>query len=142
MIDDAVRSILINNSIVSGLVGTRIYPLVLPLKCTFPAISYSKPSNPYNRVSRAPRFQIDIWSKDFTEVQNIKEAVETALDGYSGIISDINIERIIPLDCHDFTLDDTQLYRIAYDFKVIYRVTTIPDGFSLYGVTVLDGGSA
>ena len=121
MIDDAVRSILLNNSTVYGFVGTRIYPLVLPLRCTFPALSYSKPSNPYNRVSRAPRFQIDCWTKDFTEVQNLKQAVETALDGYSGIVSGINIERIIPLDSHDLAFDDTQLYRIAYDFKVIYR---------------------
>jgi hypothetical protein len=121
MIDEAVRSILINNSTVYGLIGTRIYPLVLPLSCSFPAISYSKPSDPYTRIARSPRFQIDMWSKDFTEVQNVKNAVETALDGYSGIISGINIEKIIPLDSHDFTLDDTQLNRVSYDFKVIYR---------------------
>jgi len=121
MIDEAVRSILLNNSTVYGFVGTRIYPLVLPLSCTFPAISYSKPSDPYTRIARSPRFQVDIWSKDFTEVQNLKKAVETALDGYSGIVSGMNIERIIPLDSHDFELDDTQIYRISYDFKVIYR---------------------
>lgn len=121
LIDEAVRSILLANSAVNGLVGTRIYPLVLPLKCTLPAISYSKPSNPLNRVVKSPRFQIDCWDKltNFTAVQNLSLAVEAALDGFSGVVSGITIEKIVPLGSND--IPDDNFSHVACDFKVIFR---------------------
>lgn len=121
MIESAVRSILLANPTVYGLVGTRIQPAPLPLQCTYPAISYLKVSNPYSRVAFHPRIQIDCWSKDWTECQTLAKAVETALDGYSGIINGVNIEIIVPLDSQDFYDNETKLYNIPYDFKVIYR---------------------
>lgn len=121
LIDEAVRSILLSNPAVYELVGTRIYPLVLPLDCTFPAISYSKPSSPHNRVVKSPRFQIDCWDKanNFTAVQKLSLAVEAALNGYSGTVSGITIEGIYPLISHD--LSDDNFCRVSYDFSVIYR---------------------
>lgn len=121
LIDEAIRAILLANTTVSNIVGTRIYPLNLPLDCDFPALSYSKPSDPYNRIVGKPRFQIDCWAEDFTEVQNLKIAVQNALDGYSGTVLGINIEIIIPLDSVDTVEQNLGVYHIPYDFKIIYR---------------------
>ena len=121
LIDEAIRSILLNNSTVAGFVGTRIFPLSLPLDCTFPAITYAFPSDVYNRIARPARLQVDCWAQDFTECKNLKNAVEGALDGYSGIVSGINIEIIVPISPYDLPPDETGLYHIPYDFKVIYR---------------------
>lgn len=121
LIDEAVRSILLADTAVYSLVGTRIYPLELPLRCTLPAISYSKPSNVCKRVTRNPRFQIDCWDKygNFTEVQNLALAVESALDGYRGIVNGITIEGIYPAGSSD--LSDDNFSHVAYDFRVNYR---------------------
>jgi len=121
MIEAAVRTILLADPTVYGLVGTRIQPAPLPLKCTYPAISYLKVSNRYSRVSGRPRIQVDCWSKDWTECQTLAIAVERALDGYSGIINGINIEKIIPSNSQDFYDNETKLYNVPYDFFVLYR---------------------
>lgn len=121
LIDEAVRAVLLANPTVYGLVGTRIYPLQLPLDCTFPALTYSFPSDNYKRVARPARLQIDCWAEDFTECKNLKNAVETALDGYSGTVSGINIEGIFPISHYDMPVDETGLFHIPYDFKIIYR---------------------
>jgi len=121
MIEAAVRTILLADPTVYGLVGTRIQPAPLPLQFTYPAISFLKVSNAYSRIAGHPRIQIDCWSRDWTECQTLAKAVETALDGYSGIVNTVNIEIIVPLNSQDFYDNETKLYNVPYDFKVIYR---------------------
>lgn len=121
MIEAAVRSILLADPTVYEIVGTRIQPAPLSLQCTYPAISYLKVSNPYSRVAGHPRIQIDCWSKDWTECQTLAKAVETALDGYSGTVNGVNIEKIIPINSQDFYDNETKLYNVPCDFFIIYR---------------------
>lgn len=121
LIDEAVRAVLLNNIAVFSLVSTRIYPLGLPLDCQFPALSFSFPSDPYSRVARSARLQIDCWAEDFTQCKHLKNAVETALDGFSGIVDGMNIEGIFPISAYDMPQDEAGLFHIPYDFKVIYR---------------------
>lgn len=121
MIEAAIRSILLADPTVYGLVGTRIQPAPLPLDITYPAISHLKVSNAYSRIVGRPRIQIDCWSTDWSECQTLAKAVESALDGYSGIVNGVNIEIIVPLDYQDFYDNTTKIYQVAYDFKVIYR---------------------
>ena len=121
MIEAAVRSILLADPTVYGIVGTRIIPAPLDIDTSYPAISFLKASNAYSRIAGRPRIQIDCWSKDWTECQTLAKAVETALDGYSGIVNGVNIEIIVPLNSQDFYDDSTKIYHVPYDFKVIYR---------------------
>ena len=121
LIDEAVRAILLADPTVSDMVGTRIYPLELPLTCTFPAIAYSFPSDPYKRVARAARCQIDCFAEDFTECKRLKIAIENALDGYSGTVDGINIEGIFPISSYDLPANEVGIFHIPYDFKIIYR---------------------
>lgn len=121
MIEAALVSILKADSAVTALVGTRIYPVQLPLNCTFPAISYFNVSDPFQRITGYPRIQISCWAKDYAQVLNLKSAVETTLNGYSGIVNGVNIEMIAPLSAEDYYDSDTGIYHIPYDFKIIYR---------------------
>jgi len=121
MIEAAVRAILLADSTLYGYVGTRIYPMELPLDCELPALAYSQISNPHRRITGNPRIQIDIFSTDYTESKTISSALVSALDGYSGTVSGHNIEIIVPLDSHDDYDSETGIYHIPYDFKIIYR---------------------
>lgn len=121
LVDEAIRSILVADSGVYELVETRIFPVTLPLECTFPAISYLFPSDPYRRVARPARLQIDCWAEDVAECKSLKLAVENALNGYAGIVNSVNIEGIFPISPYDVTPDDSGIIHIPYDFKVIYR---------------------
>ena len=104
MIEEALRTILLADPTLYALVGTRIYPV-----------------QPFNRITGTPRFQIDIFSTDYTQVKQIKAAVENALNGYSGTVSDHIIEIIVPLSSFDSYDSETGVYHIPYDFKIIYR---------------------
>lgn len=121
MIEEALRTILLADPTLYALVGTRIYPVQLPLDCTLPALSYFQVSEPFNRITGTPRFQIDIFSEDYTESKTVKGALEAALDGYSGVTGGHNIEIIVPLDSSDFYDSETGIYHISYDFKIIFR---------------------
>jgi hypothetical protein len=121
LIEEALRSILLADSTLSAYVGTRIYPVQLPLDCVLPALAYSEVSNPYRRITGNPRFQIDIFSEDYTEAKNIRAALGSALDGYSGTVAGCNIEIIVPLDSQDDYDSAAGVFHIPYDFKIIYR---------------------
>ncbi len=121
MLGEAIRAILLGNSIVSSLVGTRIYPQELPLKCSFPAITYSFPSDPFQIVMRSARCQIDCWADDYTERETLKQAVENALKFYSGLIKGITIEVIYPVGAYDHYEDSKSGFTyVPIDFKVNY----------------------
>jgi len=121
MLGGAIRSILLADTTVSGLVGTRIYPLEPPLACSFPALTYSFPSNPFKLVMRSARCQISCWASDYTERENLKQAVEDALKFYSGLSEGVTIEIIFPIETYDHIEDDESGFTfIPIDFKINY----------------------
>lgn len=120
-VDGAIRSILLNNSAVSSLVGSRVYVLELPDICTFPALSVHKISDPYSRIKGSPRVQVSAWGEDLLITKQISKAVEAALDGYSGTQGTIQIIQITPLDSQDLPPDDAGLFQVSYDFLVLYK---------------------
>jgi len=121
MLGAAIRSILLANSAISNLVGTRIYPLVLPLQCTFPALTYSFPSDPFKIPMRSARCQISCWDSDYTNREQLRQVVEDALRFYSGSIQGVTIEVIYPIESYDHYLDSSNgFYFAPIDFKVNY----------------------
>ena len=121
MLGAAIRSILLADSTVSGLVGTRIYPFELPLNSSFPALTYSIISDPYQIVLRSARLQVSCWAADYTERETLKDAVETALKFYTGLSEGKNIEIIWPIGPYDHIKDEQSgFFFIPIDFKVNY----------------------
>jgi len=127
MLGEAIRSILLADSIVSDLVGTRIYPLELPLKTSFPALTYSFPSDPFQLVMRSARCQINCWSdgKDilekYTERETLKQAVENSLKFFTGQVNGVNIEITWPIGPYNHMKDSTSgFFFIPYDFQINY----------------------
>lgn len=121
MIEAAIRSLLLSDPTIYECVGTRIHHVNLPLDCELPAISYSKISNPYKQVVGFPRVQISCWAEDYQQCIDLYTAVTDKLEGYSGLINGVNIERIIPIDAPDDYSASTGVYHIPADFKVIFR---------------------
>lgn len=120
-VEGALRAVLMNDSAVMSLVGSRIYVFALPDTCTFPAISIHNISDPYSRVKGSPRIQVSAWDFDPLTVKNIKTAIEAALDGYSGTQGNIQIVQITPLESNDISADAAGLCQIAYDFQVLHK---------------------
>lgn len=104
-----------NDSAVSALVGTRIYPMKAPQSVTNPYITYQVINDNSNQClggsvyQNDTRFQIDCWSTTYSEAKAIKEAVLSALIGFKSSNSISNMD--------DYE-DETQLYRQLIDFKL------------------------
>ncbi len=84
----AVRAHLVADPTVSALVGTRVYPLVLPQGVAYPAIRYQRIDTPrtyskagYEGDSR-PRLQIDCWATGYMDAKRLAEAVRAAMERY------------------------------------------------------------
>jgi len=104
-----------DDSGVSALVGTRIYPLMAPQSVVSPYIVYqvindnSKQCIGGSVYQNDTRFQIDCWSTKYSEVKAIKEAVLSALIGFKSSYSISNMDDYEP---------ETKLYRQLIDFKL------------------------
>lgn len=79
---ESIYNILSNNAAVSAIVGTRIYPMRLPINTAYPAITYQLVSDvPENsKTGRAiyynARVQVNCFARDITGKSGVKGAQE------------------------------------------------------------------
>lgn len=126
MIEAGLFSLLSNTPAIAALVGTRIYPVVLPTAPTLPALSYqivgamSKPTLNNSGFQRF-RMQFDCWGQDYSDAVTLREALVKALNGYQGLLSDgtmlQNAQFIQPID---FFEHEALQYRCAVEFYLYF----------------------
>lgn len=89
---------LVNDATVSGVVGTRVYPLVAPPNAATPFISYHNiRTEAYNKLSGAPdadnkEFEIGCVAEDFATALELSRAVRDALGTQYGYLHDQGVE--------------------------------------------------
>ena len=93
----------------------RIYPVKLPEGAIYPAIIYqviydgaNQAFNSGNYMSRDVRFQIDVFSKSYSEAKTLKEEVINEVIG-------LNAGDISSQDIYE---DELDLYRQIIDIKI------------------------
>jgi hypothetical protein len=118
----AIRTLLYNDTAVRAIVDSRIYPLNMPLNATFPALTIHKISGGENHVTGHgyPRYQVSCWAESFEGVQTLADAVTSCLNRYKGVASGNHIKRIVYVNSLDAIEDETGLYHVPVDFKVIH----------------------
>ena len=99
VIEEDLRTRLLDDPTVSGLVDTRIYPVNQIDTATFPLLVYQRISTVSPKILggttslEAARFQIQVWSKDYLETKTVANAVKTALDGNNNTTFQNEIDR-------------------------------------------------
>jgi hypothetical protein len=128
-VEAGIYAILAADPTVSPLVGTRIYPGMLPQGATLEAIVYQRVSGPREDTLGGvatlvhPRIQIDCFAETYAEAKALATAVRAAFDGYSGAAAGVTIQCVRLLDDADVVDIDPELegrrrYRIRQDFEV------------------------
>ena len=93
-IGKGLRTYLVGKSSVTDLVGTRIYPAVLPQSATLPACVYSVISSVPNDCiagssgSVTASVQVDVYSDSHITSNNIAEQIRLVTQGYFGSMGD------------------------------------------------------
>lgn len=87
MSEQALRQLLLSDPTVSGLIGTRIYPLVIPQDAQLPAIAYQKISgvqvHTHTGAHKPERMlvQLTCAAKTYSDIKTLQDALRNALDG-------------------------------------------------------------
>ncbi|PQO33153.1 hypothetical protein C5Y96_09850 [Blastopirellula marina] len=135
-IQQAIVNYLLEQSNVTDLVSNRIFTNHLPQKPEFPAITIRLVSADHGRNLDGPngvvraRIQIEAWSKDFLESQDIAEQVRTKVQGYSGLMDELLIRSCgleEDIDTPEPPDDDSDewFYSKALIFSMLY-IESIP----------------
>lgn len=130
MIAPAIRSILLADPEIAGMVVQRMYPHVAPQGSPMPALVYSLRSEPVSHQGGLQGFQrfdisVDCWSRERTgvaaydEAKELAEAVMRVLGGYRGTALGIQIQSSIVEGVFDDGADEeTGLYSVGVEASI------------------------
>lgn len=87
---------------VAAIVGTRVFPDVLPQKPTLPAIRLQRISTPRSQYRTldgranyaSPRFQIDCFTLSRSSAIALAQAVYGLLEGFTGTVASLRVDFI------------------------------------------------
>lgn len=128
-LEAAIYSILSADLDIITLIGTRIYPLILPQDAILPAITYARVSTERESAFvtdpglSTARIQVDIWATSALNGMAISEKVRVALHRYRGTITSVTIEES-HIDNEILMYEpETEIYHIVLDFSILHQET-------------------
>jgi hypothetical protein len=122
MIEQSFYSVLSNAPLVSAIVGTRIYPLVVPTDSGLPAIDYAIiAGSAYATLTTTGwqkyRFEVNCWGNTYSDAVTLRNAVISSLNGHRDTA--MSIQLIQPQDFFDH---DLLQYRAMVEFYVYFTL--------------------
>src|SRR3972149_1809320 len=130
-----LRTFLLADATLSGLIGTRFYPLRLPQNPTMPAMTYSWVGGDRDHSMTgpigisSPRIQFDAWAMTYLSAEAVFEALRKRLDSFRGTAGSTKVQGAFFSVERDFYEDSADagtgsgigLYRRSSDFFVHYE---------------------
>jgi len=126
ILGNAIYNILKDDSGVSALVGTNIYPVIIP-QGIGDSIKYhiisDQPHDTKTGVSDFDKYRVRIssYSKRSDTVDSIDEAVREALDRFNGTVQSVNVDSIQYLTTEDGFDEDSQYFEKISDYYIIIK---------------------
>lgn len=126
MIEKALFSRLDNDSAVSALVSSRIYPRKIPQSPTYPLISYSvqtldQPTAMGSDPAMATKtFQVDCYSQSYSQCKDLSDKVRQSLQRWRGTEAGVTIQGSFLESEIDFFEDEVEAYRVSMDFSITF----------------------
>ena len=112
---------------INDLIGLRLYPIKLPQNPTYPAVTYREISDIGLLTHGGPvgfdkaRYQFDFYGRDYSQCRAVADAFRAYLEGYHGLMGEINISVIVFLNSNGEWGDEVEVFRISQDYRVIYN---------------------
>lgn len=130
LLEEAIRAHLVANGGVSALIGTRLYPLVLPQDPTYPAIVLTRVSGVREHSHDGPsllstsRLQLDCIAPTAAAAKNVADKVRLALDGFRGTMGGaggVEVNGAWLEDERDGYDDELRVYSASVDYMVLHN---------------------
>lgn len=126
-IEAGIYAHLIADSGVFGLVGTRIYPQVIPQDAEMPAMAYQRISGPRDHAHTGPtglvsaRVQLTCMAASYDGAKALGEAVRAAMDGYSGTMGTVTVDACLLDNEIDSFAAVFEKPVVRYDYSIWYQ---------------------
>ena len=120
----AIYSILTADSDVNAIVSGRVYPQIAAQGAAFPFAVYvlqnTDPSDTKSGVSTLDevRYDIVVASETYAKASDLTEKIRTALDRYSGTVSEVVIDSIQFIDLDVDNDPDTETYVTSSEYII------------------------
>lgn len=123
MIEETLFTRLSTFAGLTALVGTRIYPLIMPQGVVHPAVTYQRISSTREScmvdddgIVRS-RFQVSVWANTFASARAIIDQVRQALQRWSTT----GVQDTFILAEYDLYDEEALIFGVALDAEVIYE---------------------
>lgn len=116
-LEPRIVSALTGYTAVAALVGTRVYPLVLPQKAALPAVSYLRVDGVQdsnlsgNSGLEAVRVQVDCWGRTYAQAKGLADDVADAMASGFG-------NECVWLSDRDQYEDGAKVFRVILEFSI------------------------
>jgi len=131
-LEKAVRSILIADGTVTGLVSSRVFPQRRPQGTAVPAIVYQNIFEETNEALatqggiRRTRLSVEVFDKTYGDTKTLRNAVESALINYTGTtegetINSLRLESAVDIDETNEPGGDFGFFRTILDFVIWHQ---------------------
>ena len=138
MLQEAVYTRLSTDATVSGLVGTRIYPVLAPEGVALPYITYQRIAVDHvESVAGSSGLanalvQVDCWAASYAGANALGEAVRLRMQGFRGTVGSQDIQAVLLSSDRDAPEDPVRIERggvhgdevgihgVQFDFDIWY----------------------
>lgn len=123
-VETALRTRLLEDAAVSGLVVDRIEPAPLTQDSPLPAITYQRISGARGETFDGPsglawpRIEFDFWAATHDGARALFDAVRRSLDGAAFVAAGVVIQKAQVISETDFYESDVKLHRVSADLRV------------------------
>jgi hypothetical protein len=121
----AIYNLLKDSATVGQLIGNKIYPGIIPDNIAYPAVTFSELSRRTidTKDGRIPTgdhsFDVDVFSCEYRQAQNIADACAAVLDNYAGTVGTVEIKRIRLEDQQDLPYEDEKdIFHITQEYRI------------------------
>lgn len=121
-LEEALRTVLVGDAGVSALVGTRVYPLVIPNGASYPAIAYQTIGREMSQTQSGAispedaRIQLTCVCTSYAGAKSLMEAIRNAVDG-----KDISGMTVFVESVRDDYAESGKAYVQRIDLKILYK---------------------
>lgn len=129
IIEEALQAYLIGTAGVSAQIGDRLYPDLIPQDADLPAAAYQVITTSDDLTQDGPSgwteitLQITVDADKYKDAKTAMRAIHTALNGYSGILSGVEIYFIRRTNSYDGYGEASEVRTIRSDYSVQYQET-------------------
>jgi len=129
-----LRSALVANGTVSGLIGTRVYPVLAPATASLPMVTWRRTGINREQTLGAPMgvprvtVEYSIYGTTYEQAREVADAMRVVLDGYGGTADNTTVRQTsLEDESDDFVTlagaDMPPVYQVTQRYDVWWQET-------------------